>query len=107
MVPVFFSLGDRLETFKTLNDLVRTGKIRYIGVSNVTGWQLQKICDLVQRLNLESVVTLQTQYSLLSRGIEMELTDVCENEGQGEQVAQGQYVVSDTCRPALHDYELK
>jgi len=71
------------ETFKTLNDLVRTGKIRYIGVSNVTGWQLQKICDLVQRLNLESVVTLQTQYSLLSRGIELELTDVCENEGIG------------------------
>ena len=88
-----------------MNDLVRTGKIRYIGVSNVTGWQLQKICDLVQRLNLESVVTLQTQYSLLSRGIELELTDVCENEGQGEQVAQGQYVVSDTCRPALHGCE--
>ena len=67
-----------------MNDLVRTGKIRYIGVSNVTGWQLQKICDLVQRLNLETVVTLQTQYSLLSRGIELELTDVCENEGSAE-----------------------
>jgi len=71
------------ETFKTLNDLVRSGKIRYIGVSNVTGWQLQKICDTVKQLNLETVVTLQTQYSLLSRGIELELTDVCKNEGIG------------------------
>jgi len=71
------------ETFKTLNDSVRSGKIRYIGVSNVTGWQLQKICDLVKQLNLETVITLQTQYSLLSRGIELELTDVCKNEGIG------------------------
>jgi len=71
------------ETFKTLDTLVQNGKIRYIGVSNVTGWQLQKICDIVKALNLEPVVTLQAQYSLLSRGIELELTEVCKNEGVG------------------------
>ena len=71
------------ETFRALNDLVRAGKIMYIGISNVVGWQLQKICCLVKELGLEAVVSLQTQYSLLCRWPEWELLPVCQNEGLG------------------------
>jgi aryl-alcohol dehydrogenase-like predicted oxidoreductase len=41
------------ETLTTLNDLVRSGKVRYIGASNYNGWQLQKALDLSQHIGLE------------------------------------------------------
>ncbi|XP_013392784.1 uncharacterized protein LOC106160667 [Lingula anatina] len=69
------------QTLRTLNDLVRAGKVRHIGVSNVTGWQLQKIVEHVKLMGLESVVCLQQQYSLFTRETEYELLDVCMNEG--------------------------
>jgi len=71
------------ETLHTLNDLVRSGRVRYVGVSNFTGWQLQKFQDTAKHLGLEHAIALQPQYSLLQRGIETELVPVCENEGLG------------------------
>ncbi|CAG5122221.1 unnamed protein product [Candidula unifasciata] len=71
------------ETLRTLDDLVRVGKIRYIGLSNVTGWQVQKLVDTTQRLGLNSVVSLQQQYNLLTRESEFEAFQVCKNEGLG------------------------
>lgn len=71
------------ETMSALNDLVRQGKIRYLGVSNVKGWQLQKIADICKYHNWQPVICLQQQYSILCRSIEYELTDVCKNEGIG------------------------
>ncbi|XP_013393821.1 uncharacterized protein LOC106161418 isoform X1 [Lingula anatina] len=71
------------ETLRSLSDLVRAGKVRYIGVSNVAGWQLQKITDLVKYMGLEKVVSLQQQYNLLCRETEYEVLDVCINEGIG------------------------
>jgi aryl-alcohol dehydrogenase-like predicted oxidoreductase len=71
------------ETLRFFDDAVRAGKIRYAGVSNFTGWQLQKAALLSQHLGLTPVVTLQPQYNLLARDIEFELTDVCRNEGIG------------------------
>ncbi|CAH1254861.1 KCNAB1 [Branchiostoma lanceolatum] len=71
------------ETLSALNDLVRTGKVRYLGASNVTGWQLQKIVDLSKSMGLNKWISLQAEYSLLHRGIEWELTDVCREEGIG------------------------
>jgi aryl-alcohol dehydrogenase-like predicted oxidoreductase len=69
------------ETLSTLQDLVRGGKVRYVGVSNVTGWQLQKIVDEGRKLGLQ-IACLQTQYSLLCRGpVEWELAEVCDREG--------------------------
>ncbi len=69
------------ETLSTLQDLVREDKVRYVGVSNVTGWQLQKICDEARKIGLQ-IACLQTQYSLLCRGpVEWELAEVCEREG--------------------------
>ncbi|KAK3750659.1 hypothetical protein RRG08_005511 [Elysia crispata] len=71
------------ETYRTLDDLVRCGKVRYVGVSNVTGWQLQKIVDTQRQLGLNPIVSLQQQYSLASRDSELEPFQVCKNEGIG------------------------
>ena len=49
------------ETLRTFDDLVRCGKIRYFGVSNVCGWQLQKIVDRIQSMGLNNCVTLQVR----------------------------------------------
>lgn len=71
------------EWLATLDDLVRAGKIRYVGVSNLTGWQLQRVALLARQAGLAPVVSLQPQYSLLTREIEWELVPVCELEGIG------------------------
>lgn len=71
------------ETLSTLNTLVTSGKVRYIGVSNYTGWQLQKAVDLCRVNGWEPYTCLQPQYNLLTRTMEWELTDVCLNEGIG------------------------
>jgi aryl-alcohol dehydrogenase-like predicted oxidoreductase len=69
------------ETFSTLNDLVRSGKVRYIGISNFIGWQLQKAIDLTQQMGWEPIVSLQPQYNLLCREVEWELLPIAKNEG--------------------------
>jgi aryl-alcohol dehydrogenase-like predicted oxidoreductase len=71
------------ETLRFYDDAVRAGKIRYAGVSNFVGWQLQKACLLTQHLGLAPVVTVQPQYNLLARDIEWELIPVCQNENVG------------------------
>ncbi|MEV7226039.1 aldo/keto reductase [Polymorphospora sp. NPDC051019] len=71
------------ETLRFFDDAVRAGKIRYVGVSNFTGWQLQKAALIGRHLNLSPVVTLQPQYNLLARDVEFELVPVCEQEGIG------------------------
>ncbi|MFC7547806.1 aldo/keto reductase [Plantactinospora sp. GCM10030261] len=71
------------ETLRFFDDAVRAGKIHYAGVSNFTGWQLQKAALLTQHLGLTPIVSLQPQYNLLVREIEFELVPVCENEGIG------------------------
>ncbi|GAA5113496.1 aldo/keto reductase [Pseudonocardia adelaidensis] len=71
------------ETLRFFDDAVRAGKIRYAGVSNFLGWQLQKAAMLTDFLGLAPIVTLQPQYNLLVREIEFELTDVCEHENIG------------------------
>ncbi|SCF20412.1 aldo/keto reductase [Micromonospora mirobrigensis] len=71
------------ETLRFFDDAVRAGKIRYAGVSNFTGWQLQKAALLTDHLGLTPIVTLQPQYNLLVREIEFEIVPVCENEDIG------------------------
>ena len=61
------------ETLRALDDLVRTGKVRYIGASNFTGWQLMKALAISEAQNLERFVTLQAFYSLIARDLENEL----------------------------------
>jgi aryl-alcohol dehydrogenase-like predicted oxidoreductase len=61
------------ETMRTFSDMVRSGKVRYIGVSNFAGWQLQKAMDLSRSMGLERFITYQGQYSLLCRDPEFEI----------------------------------
>ncbi|GAA2333666.1 aldo/keto reductase [Dactylosporangium salmoneum] len=71
------------ETLGFFDDAVRAGKIRYAGVSNFLGWQLQKAALLARLRGLAPIVTLQPQYNLLARDIELELVDVCGHERIG------------------------
>jgi aryl-alcohol dehydrogenase-like predicted oxidoreductase len=71
------------ETLRFYDDAVRAGKIRYVGVSNFLGWQLEKAIMLTRQHGLAPVVTLQPQYNLLARDIEWELIPVCTTENVG------------------------
>ncbi len=71
------------ETLGTLATLVQSGKVRYLGVSNFRGWQLQKAIDLCRMRGWETFICLQPLYNLLDRGIEYELVPICQNEGLG------------------------
>jgi aryl-alcohol dehydrogenase-like predicted oxidoreductase len=71
------------ETLSALTDLVRAGKVRYIGVSNFTAWQVMKSVGLSDALGLERFVCLQPQYSLIERNVEYELLPACAEEGLG------------------------
>jgi aryl-alcohol dehydrogenase-like predicted oxidoreductase len=71
------------ETLRFLDDAVSAGKISYVGLSNYTGWQVQKIVDLAELHGLARPVTLQPQYNLLVREIEWEIVPACESTGLG------------------------
>src|SRR3954452_11505437 len=71
------------ETLRFLDDAVTAGKIGYPGLSNYTGWQLQKACDLIDRRGWAPLVTLQPQYNLLVREIEWEIVPACQENGLG------------------------
>ena len=71
------------ETMRALDDLVRWGKVRYIGFSNFSGWQAMKALAVSERMGLEKFVSAQMQYSLLCRDIEREIVPLCVSEGLG------------------------
>ena len=71
------------ETLSAMDTLVKSGKVRYLGASNFSGWQMQKAIDLANRMGWEPFTCLQPQYNLLERGIEWEVVPVCLNEGVG------------------------
>jgi aryl-alcohol dehydrogenase-like predicted oxidoreductase len=56
------------ETLRVLDDLVRSGKVRYIGASNVSAWALMKALDVSFYHHWERYASLQAYYSLASRG---------------------------------------
>jgi aryl-alcohol dehydrogenase-like predicted oxidoreductase len=71
------------ETLATLDTLVRAGKVRYLGASNVTASQLQHALDLARHRGWEPYVCLQPLYNLLRRELEWELAPLSEAEGVG------------------------
>jgi aryl-alcohol dehydrogenase-like predicted oxidoreductase len=71
------------ETLVTLDNLVRSGKVRYLGASNFAGYQLQRSVDISLRLGWEPFSCLQPLYNLLDRSIEWEIIPVCERYGIG------------------------
>jgi aryl-alcohol dehydrogenase-like predicted oxidoreductase len=71
------------ETLRTLNDLVRQGKVRYIGLSNLMSWQAATAIMLQEHLGLEKYVTAQMYYSLVGRGLEYEFQSFAEYHNIG------------------------
>src|SRR3954466_3557767 len=74
------------ETLAALDDLVRSGKVRYVGASNYAGWQLAKAIGLSERLGLERFVSQQIHYSLQAREAEYELIPAGLDAGVGVMV---------------------
>ena len=71
------------QVLRTLDDLVRAGKVRYIGLSNFSGWQLMKSLAASDRLGLSRYVANQTYYSLIGRDYEWELMPLAIDQGVG------------------------
>jgi aryl-alcohol dehydrogenase-like predicted oxidoreductase len=71
------------ETMRALDDLVRQGKVRYLGASNFTAWQLMKSLWVSDKHNYTRFDCLQPQYSLISREIEREILPLCRSEQVG------------------------
>ncbi|WP_127554204.1 aldo/keto reductase [Actinoplanes sp. OR16] len=71
------------ETLSALDDLVRTGKVRYIGNSNFSGWQIADADWTARTGGLTRFVSAQNRYSLLTRGAEAEVVPACEQFGLG------------------------
>jgi aryl-alcohol dehydrogenase-like predicted oxidoreductase len=69
------------ETLATLDDLVTAGKIRYVGLSNYVGWELQRGIDACERHGWAPVASHQPQYSLISREIELDTLPLCAANG--------------------------
>jgi aryl-alcohol dehydrogenase-like predicted oxidoreductase len=71
------------ETMEALNDLVRQGKVRYIGCSNLKAWHLAKYLGLAKDHGWSRFICLQPIYSALNRSIENEVLPLCAEEGLG------------------------
>ncbi|HEX5343216.1 MAG TPA: aldo/keto reductase [Duganella sp.] len=71
------------ETLSTLDQLVRAGKVRYIGASNFSGWHLMKSLATADRYGYPRHVAHQIYYSLLNRDYEWELAPLAEDQGVG------------------------
>jgi aryl-alcohol dehydrogenase-like predicted oxidoreductase len=71
------------ETLGALNDLVRAGKVRYLGSSNFAGWQVADAAWISKTHGLAPYISAQNQYNLLDRRIEKDLTPACAHFGVG------------------------
>jgi aryl-alcohol dehydrogenase-like predicted oxidoreductase len=71
------------ETLRALDDLVRQGKVRYIGASSGYAWQMMKALSLSERNGWARFVTMQNHYNLLYREEEREMIPLCVEEGIG------------------------
>lgn len=71
------------ETLRTLEDLVRSGKVRYIGCSNYQAWRLSESLHISDTHDWSRFIIYQPQYSLVVRDIEQELVPLCQYHGLG------------------------
>jgi aryl-alcohol dehydrogenase (NADP+) len=71
------------ETMEALNGFVEAGKVRSVGVSNYLGWQLERAAQVCETNGWAPVVSLQPQYNLLARDLELELMPLCIDRGIG------------------------
>ena len=71
------------ETVRALDQLVRQGDVRYVGVSNWAAWQIVKALGIAERLGLSRFESLQSYYSVAGRDLERELVPMLHSEGLG------------------------
>src|SRR5487761_1541375 len=71
------------ETLSALDDLVREGKVRYIGCSNFSAWQIADADWTAYHHHLNRFISAQNEYSLLNRQVEAEVSPACEHFGLG------------------------
>lgn len=71
------------ETLRALDDMVRSGKVRYIGASNVAAWQLMKALDYSYYNRLERFVSLQAYYTIAGRDLEREIVPLLKDQKVG------------------------
>ena len=71
------------ETLRALDDLVRQGKVRYVGHSNFAGWQAAEAHFVAQANHVSPFISAQNEYSLLDRRVERELVPACNAYGLG------------------------
>jgi aryl-alcohol dehydrogenase-like predicted oxidoreductase len=70
-------------TLRAMDDLVRAGKVRYVGCSNFYAWQLVKANQIAERNAWSKLVSAQHLYNLLRRDVEREILPACEDQGLG------------------------
>lgn len=71
------------ETLRTLDDMVSSGKVRYIGASNYAAWELMKAISISEQHGWERFISTQVSYSLADRTPEQELVPCCLDQGVG------------------------
>jgi aryl-alcohol dehydrogenase-like predicted oxidoreductase len=71
------------ELMRTLDDMVSSGKVRYIGASNFAAWQLCRCNDLASAMGREPFVTIQPHYHMLERQVEREMLPYCRADNIG------------------------
>jgi len=71
------------DTLRTLDDLVRSGKVRYIGCSNLAAWQVMKALGISRHNNLEPLKTVQCYYSIAGRDLEREIIPLVKDQNLG------------------------
>jgi 1-deoxyxylulose-5-phosphate synthase len=82
-IHTFDPLTPLEETLGALDDLVRAGKVRYIGCSNYDAWRIVQALWISDRAHLARFVSIQPEYNLLKRDAERDITPVCEEFGLG------------------------
>jgi len=71
------------ETLRALEDIVRSGRARYVGVSNWAAWQVAKALGIAERRGWDKFVSLQAFYTVANRELEREIVPMLESEGLG------------------------
>ena len=71
------------ETLEAMTDLVKSGRVRYIGVSNETPWGTSRYLNIAKEKSMERIVTIQNPYSLLNRIYEVGLAEISQHENVG------------------------
>ena len=71
------------ETLRALDDLVRSGKVRYLGNSNYKGWQIAEAHWTAETHHLTKMVSAQNHYNLMERAVEAEVVPACNHYGLG------------------------